>query len=149
MHVSPGSEGMLCNPHLCTTSLNSKQNIFIKKYVPIIMQKEVYFIKLLFMVKWTLLLPNGTLILCLIPYLDIFLRPPMFLEFFYFARFFHTGCSSKFLSEFTATTHPLHVEEQLILARDPSVQSLLLVDHFCTANSSRVMAKERSQNIDN
>ena len=50
-------------------------------------------------------------------------------------------------SQFTAT-HPLHVEEQLILARDPSVQSLLLVDHFCTANSSPVLAKERSQNKD-
>ena len=43
--------------------------------------------------------------------------------------------------------HPLHVEEQLILARDPSVQSLLLVDDFCTANGSPVLAKERSQNI--
>ena len=50
--------------------------------------------------------------------------------------------------KFTAT-HPLHLEEQLILARDPSVQSLLLVDHFCTANSIPVLAKERSQNIDN
>ena len=32
-------------------------------------------------------------------------------------------------SQFIAT-HPLHAEEQLMLARDPSVQSLLLVDHF-------------------
>ena len=47
--------------------------------------------------------------------------------------------------QFTAT-HPLHVEEQLILARDPSVQSLLLIDHFCAANSSTVLAKDRSQN---
>ena len=68
---------------------------------------------------------------------------------FYFARFFHTGCSSEFLSEFTATTHPLHVEEQLILARDPSVQSLLLVDHFCTANRSPVLARERWQTFEN
>ena len=35
------------------------------------------------------------------------------------------------------------VEEQLILARDPSVQSLLLVDHFSTANNSRVFARIR------
>ena len=35
---------------------------------------------------------------------------------------------------FPTATHPLHVEEQLILERHPSVQSLLLVDHFCTAN---------------
>ena len=41
----------------------------------------------------------------------------------------------------------LHVKEQLILATDPSVQSLLLVDHFCTANSSPVLAKERGSKI--
>ena len=41
--------------------------------------------------------------------------------------------------------HPLHVEEQLILARDPSVQSLLWVDRYSTANRSPVMAQERSQ----
>ena len=60
-----------------------------------------------------------------------------------------TGCSLKivFFSQFTAA-HPLHVEEQLIIARDPSVQSLILVDNFCTANSSPVLAKERSQNIE-
>ena len=51
-----------------------------------------------------------------------------------------------FFSQFSAT-HPFHVKEQLILARDPSVQSLLLVDDFCTANGSPVLAKERSQNI--
>ena len=48
-----------------------------------------------------------------------------------------------FFSKFTATTHPLHVEEQLIFARDPNVQSLLLAGHICTANSSPVLAKER------
>ena len=46
-------------------------------------------------------------------------------------------------------THPLLEDEQLILAKDPSVQSLLLVDHFCTANGSPVLAMERSQNKDN
>ena len=46
-------------------------------------------------------------------------------------------------------SHPLHAEEQLIFARDTSVQSLLLVDHFCAANSSPVLAKESLQNIDN
>ena len=38
-------------------------------------------------------------------------------------------------SQFTAT-HPLHVEEQFILARDPKAQTLILVDQFCTANTS-------------
>ena len=45
----------------------------------------------------------------------------------------HTGCSIKNLAfaQLTAT-HPLYVEKQLILARDPSVQSFLMVDQFCT-----------------
>ena len=51
-------------------------------------------------------------------------------------------------SQFTAT-HPLHAEEQLILARDPSVLSLLLGAHFCTANTNPVLAKESSKNIVN
>ena len=50
------------------------------------------------------------------------------------------------LSKFTAT-HPLHVGEQPICARDLSVQSLLLAGRFCTTNSSPVMARERSRNI--
>ena len=44
---------------------------------------------------------------------------------------------------------PLHVEEQLICARNLSVQSLILADHFCTTNSSQMLVKERSQNIEN
>ena len=58
-----------------------------------------------------------------------------------------TECSLTFFFQFTAT-HPLRVEQR-ILARDPSVQSLLLVDNFCTANSSPVLARERLKNIDN
>ena len=62
-----------------------------------------------------------------------------------------TGCSSSLKIVFSqcTATHPLHLEEQLILERGPSVQSLLLVDHFYTANSSPVLAKERLQNINN
>ena len=57
-----------------------------------------------------------------------------------------TGC---WLKTVLFPNSSLHVGEQLILARDPSVQSLLLVDHFWTANSKPVLGKGRSQNIEN
>ena len=46
------------------------------------------------------------------------------------------GCG--FFSQFTATSHPLHVEEQPICAIDVSVKSLVLADHFlCATNQQR------------
>jgi len=59
-----------------------------------------------------------------------------------------TGCSGKIVF-FPNSLRALHVEEQLI-PQDIRVYShSLLVGHFCTANSSPVLAKERSQNIEN
>ena len=50
---------------------------------------------------------------------------------FSFSRIIYRLFSFKivFFPQFTAI-HPLHLEEQLILARDLSVQSLVLADHF-------------------
>ena len=83
------------------------------------------------------------ILLCLsiCPYLSVRLNICKYIWRFASYRVLFESCV---FSQFTAT-HPLHVEEQLILARDPNVQPLLFVDHFCTAHSSLVLIADNLQ----